>query len=67
MKTTWLSEDTYLGKIQPQLVGVPISTLSSTLGVSEPYAADIRAGRRRPHPRHWEALARVSHVTLGKS
>jgi hypothetical protein len=23
------------------------------------YAADIRAGRRRPHPRHWQALAQL--------
>ena len=56
-KPPWLNEDIYLAKIQPKLAGVPISTLSSILGVSEPYAADIRAGRRRPHPRHWNALA----------
>ena len=31
--------------------------LSSTLGVSEPYVVDIRAGRRVPHPRHWQTLA----------
>jgi len=23
------------------------------------HAADIRAGRRRPHPRHWQALAEL--------
>jgi hypothetical protein len=62
-KPTWLREDTYLGKIQPMLAGVPISTLSSTLGISEPYAAHIRAGRRRPHPRHWETLAQLVGVT----
>jgi len=26
------------------------------LGVSEPYSSDIRARKRIPHPRHWEAL-----------
>jgi hypothetical protein len=36
-----------------------IAALSSTLGVSESYAADIRAGRHRPHPRHWVAMARL--------
>jgi len=36
---------------------VTLSVLSSTLGVSEPYAVDIRAGKRVPHPRHWQALA----------
>lgn len=56
-KPAWLTEETYTGKIQPRLVGVTISALASTLGVSEPYAADIRAGRCRPHPRHWLALA----------
>jgi hypothetical protein len=33
-------------------------------GVSESYAADIRAGRRLPHPRHWEALAKLAGVSL---
>jgi hypothetical protein len=51
-----------VSKIQPRLGSVTISTISSVLGVSESYAADIRAGRHRPHPRHWEALARVVAV-----
>jgi len=33
------------------------------LGVSEPDAAYFRAGRHRPHPRHWEALAELVGVT----
>jgi len=32
------------------------------IGVSEPYVADIPAGRRRPHPRHWQALAELVGV-----
>ncbi len=36
---------------------VTISVLVSNLEVSEPYAADIRAGRRQPHPRPWSGLA----------
>jgi CRISPR-associated endonuclease Cas1 len=62
-KAAWLSEDTYLAEIQPRLAGVTIFALASTLEVSEPYAADIRAGRRRPHPRHWEALAELVGLT----
>ena len=58
-KQAWLTPETYIAKIQPGLVAVTISCISSTLGVSEPYAADIRAGRYRPHPRHWEALAEL--------
>ncbi len=26
------------------------------------YASDIRRGRRRPHPRHWERLAKLGGV-----
>ncbi len=62
-KPAWLNEGTYLEKIYPRLVGITISVLASTLGVSEPYAADIRAGRRRPHPRHWLALAELAGVS----
>jgi CRISPR-associated endonuclease Cas1 len=62
-KLPWLNEDTYLAKIQPKLAGITIYSLSSTLGVSESYAADIRAGRRLPHPRHWQALAELIGVT----
>jgi CRISPR-associated endonuclease Cas1 len=62
-KPAGFSEDTYVERIQPNLAGVTIATLASTLGVSEPYAADIRAGRRRPHPRHWQALAELVKVS----
>ncbi len=54
---TWITEKEYLEQIQPRLAEITLSVLSSTLGVSEPYAVDIRAGRRVPHPRHWQTLA----------
>jgi uncharacterized Zn finger protein (UPF0148 family) len=54
-----LTEEVYEQKIRPQLAGATYSAIASALGVSEPYAADIRAGRRRPHPRHWQALAEL--------
>jgi CRISPR-associated endonuclease Cas1 len=56
-KPDWLTESNYVERIQPRLATVTISTIASTLGVSESYAGDIRAGRYRPHPRHWQALA----------
>jgi CRISPR-associated endonuclease Cas1 len=62
-KADWPDESTYVRQIQPRLSAVTISALASTLGVSEPYAADIRAGRRRPHPRHWQALAELVGVS----
>jgi hypothetical protein len=55
----WLSENVYREKIQPLLKAVAISSISSALNISEPYAPDIRAGKRLPHPRHWLALAQL--------
>jgi CRISPR-associated endonuclease Cas1 len=56
-------EGTYIREIQPRLASIPISKIAATLGVCESYAADIRSGRRRPHPRHWEALGRLVDVS----
>jgi hypothetical protein len=46
--------------IQPRLATINVSKLASALGVSKPYAADIRAGRRLPHERHWVTLAKLT-------
>ncbi len=62
---TWITEKEYLEQIQPRLAGVTLSVLSTTLGVSEPYAVDIRAGRRVPHPRHWQTMAGLVRVSVG--
>ena len=62
IRVAWPDEKTYMSEIQPRLSSVTISALSSALGVCELYAADIRAGRRRPHPRHWLALAKLVSV-----
>ena len=62
-KPDWLTEATYREKIQPRLAAITVSALSLALGVSEPYAAEIRAGRQRPHPRHWLTLARLVGVS----
>jgi CRISPR-associated endonuclease Cas1 len=55
----WLNEETYTQKIQPLLTGIANPVIMSTLGVSVTYAVAIRTGRRRPHPRHWQTLARL--------
>ncbi len=59
----WLNDETYLKEIQPRLAAITVSALSSALRVSESYAADIRAGRHRPHPRHWQLLANLVGVS----
>jgi CRISPR-associated endonuclease Cas1 len=58
----WLNREFYVREIQPRLKSVTLSVLASTLDISIPYAVDIRKGRRVPHPRHWEILARLSEA-----
>jgi hypothetical protein len=59
----WLDRATYIKDIQPRLINLPISALQSALGISEPYAAFIRAGTRVPHRRHWQTLAHLVGVS----
>jgi hypothetical protein len=58
-KEKQISDEFYLEKIQPRLASVTIPAIATLLEVPVPYAADIRAGRRRGHPRHWQALAEL--------
>ncbi|HEV2315554.1 MAG TPA: CRISPR-associated endonuclease Cas1 [Candidatus Acidoferrales bacterium] len=59
----WLNEKVYRKKIQPRLATFTVSAIASALGVSKPYATDIRAGKRVPHPRHWQTLAGLATDT----
>jgi hypothetical protein len=58
-----LNEEFYVQKIQPQLKKLKVREIAQAMQVSQPYAAFIRSGRRRPHPRHWQALAGLVGVT----
>ena len=60
----WLNEKVYREKIQPKLATVTIRSIMEALQVSKPYAADIRSGKRVPHPRHWETLAKLVDITI---
>lgn len=55
----WLDRKTYINKFQPLLAGVTIPILRSALGISQPYAAFIRSGKRVAHPRHWQKLGHL--------
>ena len=55
----WLTKQVYEKQIQPQLNAASLSQIASAMRASIPYASDIRKGRRRPHPRHWLALAEL--------
>lgn len=58
----WVNREFYVREIQPRLRAVTLSVLASTLDISIPYAVDIRKGRRVPHPRHWQTLAKLAGV-----
>ena len=60
----WLTRDVYVERVQPALASVAKSRIRAALGVSEPYSSAVQAGKRVPHPRHWQALARL--VGYGK-
>jgi hypothetical protein len=60
----WLNNETYTNTIQPRLAAITCSAIASALKVSMPYAAALRAGRRRPHPRHWRALAQLTNISV---
>jgi CRISPR-associated endonuclease Cas1 len=59
-KPEWLTAEIYDDKIKPALLQSSISQIAGALKVSIPYAANIRLGRRQPHPRHWQALAKLA-------
>ncbi len=56
----WLTGKVYREKILPKLATYTVRVIASALGISNPYATDIRSGKRVPHPRHWEKLAQLS-------
>jgi hypothetical protein len=55
----WLTEQFYVQRIQPLFRGKKVREIAEAMQVSQPYAAFVRSGRRRPHPRHWHALAKL--------
>jgi hypothetical protein len=59
----WLTDQLYSQKIQPLLANISTSLIASTIGVSRCYAGNIRKGRFRPHPMHWQALAELAGVS----
>jgi hypothetical protein len=54
----WLTERFYAEKVQSLLPSLSASVIARHLSVSRWYAGRIREGYR-PHPRHWQALAKL--------
>jgi CRISPR-associated endonuclease Cas1 len=61
----WLTPDFYVQRIQPSLKEKKVREIAEAMHVSQPYAALVRSGRRRPHPRHWQALAKLTGIRGG--
>ena len=59
----WLTESVYDQQVRPRLSARTIQDLAETMGSSLSYAAAIRKGKRRPHPRHWSPLAVLAGVS----
>jgi CRISPR-associated endonuclease Cas1 len=60
---TWLTGECYVNRIQPRLRAKKVREIATGIRVSKPYAALVRSGQRRPHPRHWLALASLVNVS----
>ena len=59
----WLNAESYAEKILPSLKRASLSKIAGAIGVSIPYASDIRRGRRIPHPRHWAKLVELLAIS----
>jgi CRISPR-associated endonuclease Cas1 len=57
-KPAWLDKNHYIETILPGLKSITVPTIASRLGVSAPYATQLRKGRI-PHPRHWLSLLQL--------
>jgi hypothetical protein len=55
----WLTQEFYVNKIHPVLARTPVTAIASATGLRRSTAAEIRRGRRIPHPRHWVKLAEL--------
>jgi CRISPR-associated protein Cas1 len=55
----WLTEKFYSEKVQPVITAMSASAIARQISVSRWYAGRIREGYR-PHPRHWQALAKLA-------
>jgi CRISPR-associated endonuclease Cas1 len=59
----WLTDKLYAEQIQAKLGNLTNKMIAEALGVSMPYAADVRRGKRQPHPRHWQNLAELVGIS----
>ena len=51
--------------VVPGLQGVSLTTIAKATGMSTSAASKVRAGKRVPHPRHWEGLVALMEDGVG--
>jgi CRISPR-associated endonuclease Cas1 len=56
----WLNQDFYRTRILVELKKLRTAHVARYLSWSESYAAEVRSGKRTPHRRHWETLAKLA-------
>jgi CRISPR-associated endonuclease Cas1 len=62
----WLTDRVFSERIQPLVARASASAIALAIGVSRGYAGRIRQGYR-PHPRHWQVLAKLVGVSQAES
>jgi hypothetical protein len=58
----WLTADVFARRVVPALRTLRTAAVSRCLSSTVAYAALVRSGQRTPHPRHWQALARLCGI-----
>ncbi len=59
LHTSLPSPVTFDRELLPRLLNIPAVAIRDATGLGLSSAKTIKAGRMRPHPRHWEALRRL--------
>ncbi len=59
----WLTDQVFDNDIQPKLAKLATASIASCLEVHWTWASRIQRGIKRPHRRHWLALAQLTGVS----
>jgi CRISPR-associated endonuclease Cas1 len=57
-----ITEQQLYQQVLPALKDVPLSKIERATGLANSSCSRIRSGRMTPHPRHWDALARLTET-----
>lgn len=63
---TGITEQQLHEEVLPMLTTTPLSRLERATGLSNSACSRIRSGKMTPHPRHWDALARLAATATSR-